>query len=110
MSYKAKREYEKTKDITVFGLITYYKEVGITASHFNQIGMLIKKDIIPKEEFFDLYADTTILCWKTLKEYIENQQRKRQSTFYMNQFVWLGEQAEIYWKKNRPDDPLPELF
>jgi len=110
ITYQAKREYDKTGDIEVFNIRTRYKEVGITASHFNQIGELIKKNIIPKEEFLDLHADTTILCWKSLKDYVKNQQEKRKSTFYMNQFVWLGEQAEIYWKENRPNDPYPELY
>ncbi|TLX93923.1 MAG: hypothetical protein E6K91_07875 [Thaumarchaeota archaeon] len=110
MTYGVKRRYEQTKMITVFGVREYRNEVALTASHFNQIGMLIQKEIIPKEEFLDLHADTTILCWKSLKEYIENQQEKRKSKFYMNQFVWLAEQAEIYWKKNRPDDPLPDIF
>jgi hypothetical protein len=108
VTYTAKRAYDRAKNIKAFDV--YYKEVGITASHFNQIGELVKKGTIPKEEFLDLYADTTILCWKALKEYIENQQEKRKSKFYMNQFVWLGEQAEIYWKMNRPEDPLPEIF
>ena len=108
ITYKARREYNISKDIGVFGTLQHYKEVGITASHFNQVGMLIQKDIIPKEEFFDLYADTTILCWKSLKEYIENKQKEKNSSFYMNYFVWLGEQALIYWEKNRPEEPLPE--
>src|SRR5438309_1759349 len=47
ISYLAKKEYDRIKDITIFLRLQNYKEVGITASHFNQIGMLIQKNIIP---------------------------------------------------------------
>ena len=111
ITYRAKNEYEKKqKDITVFRREEYYKAISGTASHFNQIGILIQKEIIPEEEFLDLYADTVIYCWKSLQEHIENEQNIRKNNSYMNYFEWLGEQAEKYWLKNHPDEKLPEPY
>lgn len=106
--YKTKRDYSSSNDIGVFKIRTNYQQVSSVASIFNQIGSLIEKNIIPKEEFLDLYADTTILCWLSLKEHIENEQKIRKNKFYMDHFVWLGEQSITYWKKNRSEEELPD--
>lgn len=109
-SYQANNEYEKLKNLEVFGLAKFYPAVSATASHFNQIGILMEKKIIPKEEFFDLYADTVLYCWGSLKEHIENEQKIRKNKSYMNYFKILGENAEKYWKKNHPNEEFPKPY
>jgi hypothetical protein len=110
LSYQAYNKYEKEKDLSVFSLQEFYGAISATVSHFNQIGILIEKKIIPKEEFFDLYADTVLYCWGSLKEHIENEQQIRKNKFYMNYFKSLGKDAEKYWKKNHPDEEFPKPY
>ncbi len=109
ITYKANEEYKKQKDLSVFRHPEYYPSVSATLSHFNQIGVIAKNGIIPKREFFDLYADTVFYCWESLQEHIENEQKKRNNTFYMHHFIWLAQQAKEYWLKNRPNEKIPKL-
>ena len=108
-TYQANQEYKKSKDISVFRRPEYYPSVSATLSHFNQIGVIIKKEIIPKNEFFDLYADTVLYCWESLQEHMKYEQKNRKNKFYMNNFEWLAKQAEEYWLKNRPNEEIPKL-
>jgi hypothetical protein len=109
ITYQANEKYKKQKDLSVFRHPEYYPSVSATLSHFNQIGVIAKKGIIPKDEFFDLYADTVFYCWESLQEHVENEQKKRNNKFYMNHFVWLAQQAKEYWLKNRPNEKIPKL-
>jgi hypothetical protein len=108
-TYQANEKYKELKDISVFRRPEYYPSVSATLSYFNQIAVITKKKIIPKNEFFDLYADTVFYCWESLQAHIENEQKKRNNKFYMNHFVWLAQQAKEYWLKNRPNEKIPKL-
>ena len=82
----------------------------MTASDFDHVGSLIQNSPKIKKVFFDIYAETVIICWKALEEHIKAEQKKRRTTFYMKFFKWLNDEAVKYWHETRNDDPLPEPY
>ena len=110
LTYEAYRESKNTGDLTIFEDESHFRYITMTASDFDHVGSLIKNYPTIKKMFFDIYAETVIICWKALEAHIKAERTKRRTNFYMRFFNWLNDEAEKYWQENRNDDPLPEPY
>jgi hypothetical protein len=109
-TYEAYRESKSMGDLTTFEDESHYRYITTTASDFDHVGSLIKNSPTIKKVFFDIYAETVIICWKALEAHIKAERKKRKTDFYMKFFNWLNDEAVKYWHDNRNDDPLPEPY
>ena len=110
LTYEAYRKSKTSGDITVFEDESHYRFSRMTAHDFDHVGSLIKNSPSIKKVFFDIYAETVIICWKALEEHIKVERNKRKSNFYMKFFEWLTGEAITYWYQNRQNEPLPEPY
>lgn len=110
ITYEAFRKSKVSGEIAVFDDESYYRFSRMTAHDFDHVGSLIKNSPLIKKVFFDIYAETVIICWKALEEHIKVERSKRKSNFYMKFFEWLTGEAIIYWHQNRQNEPLPEPY
>ncbi|VVC05239.1 Uncharacterised protein [uncultured archaeon] len=110
LTYEAHRKSKTNNDITIFDDEAHYRFISTTASDFDLVGSLIKNSPSIKKIFFDIYAETVIICWKSLEEHIKAERNKRKTNFYMKFFEWLNGEAITYWRQNRKSEPLPEPY
>jgi hypothetical protein len=110
LTYEAHRKSKTSNDITIFDDEAHYRFISTTASDFDLAGSLIKNSPSIKKVFFDIYAETVIICWKSLEEHIKAERNKRKTNFYMKFFEWLNGEAITYWRQNRKSEPLPEPY
>ena len=110
LTYEAYRKSKSNDGTTIFDDESYYRFSRMTAHDFDHVGSLIKNTPSIKKTFFDLYAETTIICWKALEEHIKEERNKRKSNFYMKFFEWLTNEAITYWHHNRNNESLPEPY
>ncbi|HEV2193737.1 MAG TPA: hypothetical protein VGR54_08990 [Nitrosopumilaceae archaeon] len=110
LTYEAYRKFKTSNDITIFDDESHYRFISMTASDFDHVGSLIKNSTSIKKVFFDIYADTVIICWKALEEHIKAERNKRKANFYMKFFEWLANEAITYWHQNRQNEPIPEPY
>ena len=110
LTYEVYRKSKTSGDITIFDDESHYRFVRMTAHDFDHVGSLIKNSPSIKKSFFDIYAETVIICWKALNEHINLERNKRKSNFYMKFFEWLNDEAITYWQHNRHNEPLPEPY
>ncbi len=68
---------------------------------------LIKRGYIPKDEFLELLASIIIVTYDAVKPYIKFVQDKRETKYYASSFEWLYNEANNWWKENRPDEKKP---
>ena len=110
LTYQAYREFQNKKDVSIFESEQYNRLISMTAGDFDHIGCLIENEPVIKKTFLELYADTIIICWKSLEEYVKDEQNKRKAKFFMKFFERLNDEAVKYWHENRSNEPLPEPY
>jgi len=69
---------------------------------------MIKNELLEKQTFLDVYANTVLLCWKSLEEHIQDERVKRNYPTYMQFFEYLYEESKTYWQQKYPNQDLPE--
>jgi hypothetical protein len=67
---------------------------------FDQIGSLVKHNLIPKHAFFEVYWNTIVRTWGALKPNIDNMRSEEMlsNKDYMSNFQALVREAVKYWK------------
>lgn len=109
--YEAYNKFKKSgfSDSTMFDDVNYKKNASLVRDDFQQIGSLIKNNLIPKEAFLDAFCITIIMCWKSLQKNIEKTEQHRGVKNWLPQFKWLYDEAKKHWKTTHDDKtPLPE--
>jgi len=110
LTYEVYGKFKTSNDIKVFDDESHRRFINMTANDLDHVGSLIKNSPSIKKTFFDIYADTVIICWKALEEHIKAERNKRKANFYMKFFEWLNNKAITYWRQNRHNEPLPEPY
>ena len=110
LTYETYQKFKTSGDITIFDDKSHYRFISMTAHDFDHVGSIIKNSSSIKKVFFDIYAETVIICWKALEEHIKAERNKRKTNFYMKFFEWLNDEAISYWNKNRHNEPMPEPY
>ena len=110
LTYEIYGKFKTSKDIKVFDDESNRRFINMAANDLDHVGSLIKNSPSIKKTFFDIYADTVIICWKALEEHIQTERNKRKANFYMKFFEWLNNEAIAYWQQNRQNEPLPEPY
>jgi hypothetical protein len=70
---------------------------------FDQMGILLVNNLIPKDVFLGAYWHTVLLCWKALKQNIANERDVRANPSYMQYFQKLKVEAESYWREHHSE-------
>ena len=110
LTYEAYRKSKTSDDAAIFDDESRYRFISMTANDFDHVGSLIKNFPSIKKVFFDIYAETVIICWKALEEHIKVERNKRKTNFYMKFFEWLNDESITYWRQNRQNEPIPEPY
>ena len=104
--YEAYKRYNITKDETVFELPEYKKAKAEVQADLDIIGSMVARELIPKEEFLELYWDIVFNIWKILKDSILEQRKKTGLDSYMRFFEKLNEAADEYRQRQRYPEPV----
>jgi len=80
----------------------FKKELGVLDTTAN----LVKHGDIPKDRFLELLSHVIIVTYESAEPYIKYARRKR-GTHWASDFIWLYNESDNWWKKNRPNDPRP---
>ena len=110
LTYETYQKFKTNNDITIYDDKLHYRFISMTAHDFDHVGSIIKNSSSIKKVFFDIYAETVIICWKALEEHIKAERDKRKTNFYMKFFEWLNDEALTYWYQNRQNEPMPEPY
>lgn len=110
LTYEIYQKFKTNGDITIYDDKLHYRFISMTAHDLDHVGSMIKNSLSIKKVFFDIYAETVIICWKALEEHIKAERNKRKTNFYMKFFEWLNNEAITYWHQNRQDEPMPEPY
>jgi hypothetical protein len=78
------------------------KSIAMVRADMDQIGTLYHHNLIPREIFLEAYWNTVLICWKALRENIEEERIQRGYPTYMKYFEELKEECESYGKKYHP--------
>jgi hypothetical protein len=97
--YELHNEYLKNKNLAVFDQV----EVEDVRADFDVIGILVKSGNVDKELFMIEFGPLAYRCWTYLKEHIEDERKphKRNFEYYMENFEWLADEADKYWKHKK---------
>ena len=101
LSYHAYKESENFADFQK-------EEVKRVMGDFEVIGLLVKSGNIHKELFLEEYGIPAYLCWKSVSAYVNKERDRPQRKTYMDNLIWLADEAKKYWKEkdyNIPDEP-----
>jgi len=110
LTYETYQKFKTNNDITIYDDKSHYRFISMTAHDFDHVGSIIKNSSSIKKVFFDIYAETVIICWKALEEHIKAERNKRKTNFYMKFFEWLNDEAIAYWRQNRKEESMPEPY
>jgi hypothetical protein len=101
--YSAAKQYDEgMKDIFKNSTIIQNSAAMVRAD-MDQIGLLVINGLIPRDLFLSPYLNTVIICWKALKDHIEDERKERRYPRYMKYFETLYEDAERYARENNID-------
>ncbi len=110
LTYETYRKSKASGDVTIFDDDSHFQFISMTASDFDHVGSIVKNSPSIKKMFFDIYAETVIICWKALETHVKAERNKRKTDFYMKFFEWLANESVNYWHQNRQNEPLPEPY
>jgi len=110
LTYEIYQKFKTNGDIIIYDDKLHYRFISMTAHDLDHVGSIIKNSLSIKKVFFDIYAETVIICWKALEEHIKAERNKRKTNFYMKFFEWLNNEAIAYWHQNRQNEPMPEPY
>ena len=96
--YELYRDYKNNNDLSVFD---HQEEVEDIRADFDVIGVLVKKGNIHKELFMYEFGPLVYRCWNYLKEHTEEERVKRDFKYYMENFQWLADESQKYWKDKK---------
>lgn len=110
--YEAWRLYKKTGKLEIFDLDKpkdYKMAVATVRADFDTVGSILfkRKEFLP--DFLNTWLQPTIVCYKALKDNIENTGTKLNFKDYMFYFKWIYQEAESEWSI-RYHVPSPEPF
>ena len=105
--YKAYEKYEKGER-DIFKAVR--QDAAMVRADLDQIGMLVDKRLFPKKMFLKVYWNIVLICWKGLKDDIEQQRKNRDYPSYMYYFEKLNGMAYEHWKKKEKGTKLPKVF
>ena len=80
----------------------FRRELGILDTTAN----MVRSGDIPKDRFLELLSHVIIITYESAEPYIKYVRHKR-GTHWASDFIWLYNEADNWWKKNRPNDPRP---
>jgi hypothetical protein len=69
---------------------------------FDHVGLMISFKLVSKKMVFEMYYDTIINCWETLKPYIQREREIRQGR-YQEYFEKLYIMSVKFRDKNYPE-------
>ncbi len=98
------------KERDIFNSDGVRQDAAMVRADLDQIGMLVDNGLIPKKMFLKVYWNTVLICWKALKDDIEQQRKNRDYPSYMYYFEKLNGMAYKYWKKKEKGTKLPKVF
>lgn len=72
---------------------------AMVRADIDELGLLVKNGLIPKDVFLSAYWNTVIISWKALKDNIAEERKRRRYPQYMSFFEELCGEADYYAKK-----------
>lgn len=100
-TYNMYRAYNKG-ELDAYDRVDVKDQIAMVRADFDQMGSLVRNNLIPRDEFLSAYWHTILLCWKALEHNIEEQCSLRQNPKYMENFRSLKAEATVYWHKHHP--------
>jgi len=95
--YKAYHDYEENNDNdTDFLNRDEFQEIR---ADLDVIGILVKSRNIDKKQFLHEFGPMVHMCWVCSKPLIEHERERRKFKYFMENFEWLSDEAEKYWKR-----------
>lgn len=78
-------------------------EVEDVRAGFDVIGILVKSGNVGRELFMIEFGPLAYRSWEYLKDHIENERKphKRNFEYFMENFEWLANEANKYWKDKK---------
>lgn len=73
---------------------------------FDQIGVLIRANLLPIDLFMASYDDTAAKVWLALKKDLRDERTKRSDKLFQESFNWHGGEAEKYWNAKHLNQTL----
>ena len=80
----------------------------IACNWLNEMGTLVKRDLVSEDTFMDLFARLIVHCWKQVSPAIAIMRRKRGQAQY-HDFEYLAVRATA-WLKRNPQGVSPHPF
>jgi hypothetical protein len=63
------------------------------------VGKLVRTDNIDNDHFLHEFGPLAYRCWICLKDHIEQEREDREFMPFMENFEWLANKAEEYWRR-----------
>lgn len=82
------------------------KDVERVRADLDQIGSMIKHDLIPKDAFLEAYWNTTIRCWGALEGHIACMRNDIENCHFMTNFEDLKKDVLKYWKNKHKTEKI----
>lgn len=101
--YMTYQQYKKDYNLDLFRRV----EFDELRADLDVIGVLVKSGNIDKEQFLYEFGPMVYMCWVRLKPIIEHERERRHFDPFMENFQWLSDEAELYWKGR--GHPLSEV-
>jgi hypothetical protein len=97
------------RDLDRLGFIDPQVHPEMVASNWlNEMGTLVKRDLVSEGTFMDLFGRLIVHCWKHLSPAIAIMRRKRGQAQY-HDFEYLAVRAEA-WLQRNPQGTAPRPF
>jgi hypothetical protein len=75
-----------------------------TRTNFNEIGVMVREGLFPKNIALRMYSDVAIKCWTVLEDQIKEGRKLRNCPSWMQDFEWFYLESKKYRQKNFPND------
>jgi hypothetical protein len=97
------------RELEHLGFVDPVAHPEMTACNWlNEMGTLLKRDLVSEEAFMDLFARLIVHCWKHLSPAIAIMRRYRGQAQY-HDFEYLATRAQA-WLKRNPHGTAPRSF
>src|SRR6266511_1943630 len=97
--YELFEQYQENKDVKIFR----NKYAEMVRADLDQVGSLVRSGTIQKRGFYEAYGYNAFICWKSLRDHIMDERKRRNFNSYMENFEWLASEASKWWKKKGVD-------
>jgi len=91
------------RELNAFHGKDFETRIAMVRADMDQMGTLFHHNLIPKKVFLEAYWNTVLLCWKALRNNIEEELIRRGYPTYMKYFEELKDEAKSYWRSYHPE-------